>query len=671
MATLAGNTIASTYPLLIKVDSNGLDGTLRTLQDGDATNSALQISTTAIKVNGSTELDGAVIINESGADVDFRVEGDGNPNALIVNAQQSLVGIGTGTPGYTIDSDDNSSLLDHRGGQDQTTSLGSGGIVHLRGLVPRIIFEDANASGNAGDSPNYAVEAQDYFAIVEISASDTSEQERFRIKSNGSLMSKHVSGVSNSTAFGEDAGIALASGANFNTFFGVGAGSSNTTAGSNTFVGYNCGDAVTTAGNNNVAMGPNALGALTVGDENVAIGDSAMLNAISSTNNVAIGSGAALNFAGNQNDNGEDNNIAIGQQAMRNVNGGDNNDALVRGNIAIGKESLMGGDFTGNDRNLDYNIAIGQDALNSTGTSQLTGVIAIGASAGTAINSNNASACVIIGHQAGMAVTSGAANTLIGHEAGMAISSQTNNTIVGFNAGHDVTGNHNTIVGKDAGALVTTPGSGSSHDGLNTLIGSETGDAITTGKHNTVVGAASDISANSGVNQIVIGYGVVGQGDNYAVIGNGSTTRLYAGDDAGGTFYGAGQSWSDSRIKTNVKDIGLGLDFINKLEPIQYTKKQPMDYDDSLKSKLYPNGSERIIREIEENEIEKIRPGFLAQDVLKTLKEFNFNSNNSMVQIDEDTTQHSMDYQSLVVPLVKAVQELSAKVIELENKLGK
>jgi hypothetical protein len=608
MATLAGNTIASTYPLLIKVDSNGLDGTLRTLQDGDATNSALQISTTAIKVNGSTELDGAVIINESGADVDFRVEGDGNPNALIVNAQQSLVGIGTGTPGYTIDSDDNSSLLDHRGGQDQTTSLGSGGIVHLRGLVPRIIFEDANASGNAGDSPNYAVEAQDYFAIVEISASDTSEQERFRIKSNGSLMSKHVSGVSNSTAFGEDAGIALASGANFNTFFGVGAGSSNTTAGSNTFVGYNCGDAVTTAGNNNVAMGPNALGALTVGDENVAIGDSAMLNAISSTNNVAIGSGAALNFAGNQNDNGEDNNIAIGQQAM---------------------------------------------------------------SAGTAINSNNASACVIIGHQAGMAVTSGAANTLIGHEAGMAISSQTNNTIVGFNAGHDVTGNHNTIVGKDAGALVTTPGSGSSHDGLNTLIGSETGDAITTGKHNTVVGAASDISANSGVNQIVIGYGVVGQGDNYAVIGNGSTTRLYAGDDAGGTFYGAGQSWSDSRIKTNVKDIGLGLDFINKLEPIQYTKKQPMDYDDSLKSKLYPNGSERIIREIEENEIEKIRPGFLAQDVLKTLKEFNFNSNNSMVQIDEDTTQHSMDYQSLVVPLVKAVQELSAKVIELENKLGK
>ena len=31
----------------------------------------------------------------------------------------------------------------------------------------------------------------------------------------------------------------------------------------------------------------------------------------------------------------------------------------------------------------------------------------------------------------------------------------------------------------------------------------------------------------------------------------------------------------------SVKDIGLGLDFINKIEPIQYTKKQPKDYEDS------------------------------------------------------------------------------------------
>ena len=48
MATLAGNTIASTYPLLLKIDSNGIDGTLRTVQDGDATDSALLLATNKV-----------------------------------------------------------------------------------------------------------------------------------------------------------------------------------------------------------------------------------------------------------------------------------------------------------------------------------------------------------------------------------------------------------------------------------------------------------------------------------------------------------------------------------------------------------------------------------------------------------------------------------------------
>ena len=40
-----------------------------------------------------------------------------------------------------------------------------------------------------------------------------------------------------------------------------------------------------------------------------------------------------------------------------------------------------------------------------------------------------------------------------------------------------------------------------------------------------------------------------------------------------------------------------------------------------------------------------------------------------MVQIDEDTTEHSMDYQSIVVPLVKAVQELSAENNDLKKRM--
>ena len=40
-----------------------------------------------------------------------------------------------------------------------------------------------------------------------------------------------------------------------------------------------------------------------------------------------------------------------------------------------------------------------------------------------------------------------------------------------------------------------------------------------------------------------------------------------------------------------------------------------------------------------------------------------------MVQIDEKTTQHSMDYSAMVVPLVKAVQELSTKVEEQAKRI--
>ena len=56
MATLAGNTIASTYPLLLKIDSSGIDGTLRAIQDGDATDSAVKISTGAMSVDGNVTI---------------------------------------------------------------------------------------------------------------------------------------------------------------------------------------------------------------------------------------------------------------------------------------------------------------------------------------------------------------------------------------------------------------------------------------------------------------------------------------------------------------------------------------------------------------------------------------------------------------------------------------
>ena len=46
-----------------------------------------------------------------------------------------------------------------------------------------------------------------------------------------------------------------------------------------------------------------------------------------------------------------------------------------------------------------------------------------------------------------------------------------------------------------------------------------------------------------------------------------------------------------------------------------------------------------------------------------------FGSNKLALAIDEDGF-HRMDYAKLVVPLIKAVQELSAKVDQLESQLN-
>jgi len=52
----------------------------------------------ALNVSGTTDLDGAVTINESGADVDFRVEGNAEANLLFADASTDRIGINTSSP---------------------------------------------------------------------------------------------------------------------------------------------------------------------------------------------------------------------------------------------------------------------------------------------------------------------------------------------------------------------------------------------------------------------------------------------------------------------------------------------------------------------------------------------------------------------------------------------
>jgi hypothetical protein len=297
--------------------------------------------------------------------------------------------------------------------------------------------------------------------------------------------------------------------------------------------------------------------------------------------------------------------------------------SIDNNSVDIFKNKVKVAEF-GEDIKFTGKIMIG----NPDGTFNATDNISIGQS-----NSNLGLQNVSIGFEAGKALEgdgtglTSLTNVLIGYRAGLTIGAQSSNTCIGEQAG-----------GTDSS--------------LSTMIGGQTSP-----------------SGSGTSNEICLGFGTDGQGANYAVIGNANITRVYGAEDSGATFYGDGQSWSDKRMKEDVQNINIGLDFIKKLTPITYTNKQPSDYEQGLKEKLswYNRKEPRVI---ESTEKARIRVGFLAQDVMTSLKDLGFNDNNAIVQVDEKTTQYSMDYSSFVVPLTKAIQELSAKVDTMQTEIN-
>ena len=94
---------------------------------------------------------------------------------------------------------------------------------------------------------------------------------------------------------------------------------------------------------------------------------------------------------------------------------------------------------------------------------------------------------------------------------------------------------------------------------------------------------------------------------------------------------------SDRTLKENIRDCQLGLNFVNNLEPKSFNMKLEKSHENY--------GKERF--------------GFIAQDLLETpIKDAVFG---------EKDGEYNLSYTDLIAPLVKAVQELSAKVEKLEK----
>lgn len=223
----------------------------------------------------------------------------------------------------------------------------------------------------------------------------------------------------------------------------------------------------------------------------------------------------------------------------------------------------------------------------------------------------------------------------------------------------------NTAVGHKAGDGVTT-------GTTNVMIGFEAGDSVTTTGTGTYVGASTAASAATGVsNETCLGYAAVGQGSNTVMLGDSNVTGLHCYDTSI-------SSPSDSRIKNNVEDSTLGLDFISALRPVKYQKKHPSEFpeeirearwSDQIKTETADNGTVSDVIRPADTKPDDWQPrtqyGLIAQEVRAVMEAQNATDWQGHTVLPSGM--ESLAYGNLVTVLVGAVQELKKRIEELEN----
>jgi len=247
----------------------------------------------------------------------------------------------------------------------------------------------------------------------------------------------------------------------------------------------------------------------------------------------------------------------------------------------------------------------------------------------------------------------GTTNTIFGRLAGNQMASgAAHNTAIGSSALDGMlTGTHNTAIGSDA------MGSADGGEAENTAVGYRAMFNNNNGLGNTCIGAGTNLSAVNGQGQIAIGKDVSCIANETATLGFGSNVASLGLD-------GSDTSWaasSDERLKENIADSTAGLDVINDLRPVTYNWKKAKDIDKSMPQ--YKDSDEPVLGK----EYGESLHGFIAQEVKVVIdKHDSLKEGFKMWKQSNDGTQTIADG-NLIPILVKAVQELSARVKELEN----
>jgi hypothetical protein len=166
----------------------------------------------------------------------------------------------------------------------------------------------------------------------------------------------------------------------------------------------------------------------------------------------------------------------------------------------------------------------------------------------------------------------------------------------------------------------------------NTAFGYSAGSAITTGTNLTVIGYNAAASSATATNEVTLGNSSV------------ATLRCQVTTIT---------ALSDFRDKTDINDIQVGLSFVEKLRPVTFKWDKREWYTDGNR-----DGSKKD---------DTTQTGFIAQE-LKALQE---ETGTEYLKLVYESNPDKLEATpgNLIVPLIKAVQELNEKIKILENKV--
>jgi hypothetical protein len=392
------------------------------------------------------------------------------------------------------------------------------------------------------------------------------------------------------------------------TRYGTDAGTLGT---SYSYFGYYAGNAATTASAYNAFFGAFSGRSTTHGDGNTAAGIHALYyNA------------------------GGDSNTGVGAQALL------SNTSGIR-NIAIGKYALYNNTTGGN------NTANGYSALYfNTGGHENTATGYLALQANTTGNRN-----VALGpHQFPPDIPGGALqNNTTGSDntaTGGLVSNTTGvgNSSFGLSSLATHVGSYNCAIGSLALAVFMPGNSPTCTNSYNGGLGGMTGTYLT------------DANCPNYNNTTSLGSAAKATASNQVRIGNSDVTSI------GGQV--AWTTLSDGRFKRDLKKDVAGLDFIKQLNPVSYLLDK-----DAIDKFLGIPDSLRIERAASRKTPQR-QVGFVAQEVEAIVKKSGFVFSGVETPQNENDP-YAIRYSEFVIPLVKAVQELSAMVDSRQKEITK